>query len=69
MKSTVNFKAETLLVLYGQVINKHLRMKTSINLESLTEIPKHFGGGGRPAQEKKNRYLDKLTVYKHHFLA
>ena len=71
MKSAVNFKAETLLVLYGQVINKYLRMKTSINLESLTEIPKHFGGGGGeiPAQEKKNRYLDKLTVYKHHFLA
>ena len=68
MKSAVNFKADTLLVLCGQVINKHLRMKTSINLESLTEIPRHFRGGEIPAQEKKDRYLDKLTVYKH-FLA
>ena len=55
MKSTVNFKAETLLVLYGQVINKHLRMKTSINLESLTEIPKHFGGGGGNTCTRKKK--------------
>ena len=55
MKSAVNFKAETLLVLYGQVINKHLRMKTSINLESLTEIPKHFGGGGGEYLHKKKK--------------
>ena len=55
MKSAVNFKAETLLVLYGQVINKHLRMKTSINLESLTEIPKHFGGRGGEYLHKKKK--------------
>ena len=57
MKSAVNFKAETLLVLYGQVINKHLRMKTSINLESLTEIPKHFGGGGGNTCTRKKKYI------------
>ena len=43
MRSAVNFKVRTLLVLFGQVINKHLRMNTSINLESLTEMPQHFG--------------------------
>ena len=31
------FKGRTLLVLFGRVINKHSRMNTSINLESLTE--------------------------------
>ena len=43
MRSAVNFKVKTLLVLFGQVINKHLRVNTSIKLESLTEIPLHFG--------------------------
>ena len=43
MTSAVNFKVRTLLVLLGQVINKHLRMNTSINLESLTEMPEHLG--------------------------
>ena len=43
MRSAVNFKVRTLLVLFGQVINKHFRMNTSINLESLTEMPQHFG--------------------------
>ena len=43
MRSTVNFKVRTLLVLFGKVINKHLRMNTSINLESSTEMPQHFG--------------------------
>ena len=38
MRSAVNFKVRTLLVLFGQVINKHLRMNTSINLEHLTEM-------------------------------
>ena len=33
------FKGRTLLVLFGRVINKHSRMNTSINLESLTETP------------------------------
>ena len=57
MRSAVNFKVRTLLVLFGQVINKHLRMNTSINLETLTEMLNTSGG-----QKKKNRYLDKLTV-------
>ena len=48
--SAVNFKVRTLLALFGQVISKHLRMKTSINLESLTKMP---------TQEKK---IDILTV-------
>ena len=59
MRSAVNFKVRTLLVLFEQVINKHLRMNTSINLESLTKMPQHLGK--MPTQEK-NRYLDKLTV-------
>ena len=36
------FKVRTLQVLLAQVINKHHRMNTSINLESLTEMPQHF---------------------------
>ena len=51
--SAVNFKVRTLLALFGQVISKHLRMKTSINLESLTKMP---------TQEKKNRYIDSLKT-------
>ena len=43
MRSAVNFKVRTLLVLFGQVINKHRRMNTSINLESLTEMSQNFG--------------------------
>ena len=43
MRSAVNFKVRALLFLFGQVINKHLGMHTSINLESLTEMPQHFG--------------------------
>ena len=35
-------KVRTLQVLFAQVINKHLRMNTSENLESLTEMPQHF---------------------------
>ena len=31
------------LVLFAQVTDKHLRMNASKNLESLTEMPKHFG--------------------------
>ena len=42
MRSAVNFKVRTLLALFGQVINKHLRMNTIMNLESLTEMPQHF---------------------------
>ena len=43
MRSAVNCKVRTLLVLFGQVINKHLRINTSINLESLTEMSQQFG--------------------------
>ena len=42
------FKGRTLLVLFGRVINKHSRMNTSINLESLTETPQQM-----PTQENK----------------
>ena len=42
MRSAVNFQVRTLLVFFGQVINKFLWMNTSVNLESLTEIPQHF---------------------------
>ena len=31
------------IVLFGQVINKHFWMNTSIDLESLIEMPQHFG--------------------------
>ena len=44
MRSAVNFKLRTLLVLFGQVINKHFRMNTSINLETLTEMFNTSGG-------------------------
>ena len=44
MRSAVNFKVRTLLVLFGPIINKHLRMNTSINLESLTEMPQKLDG-------------------------
>ena len=43
MRSAVNFKVRTLLVLLGQVINKDFKMNTFINLEFLTEMPQHFG--------------------------
>ena len=57
MRSAVNFKVRILLVLLAQVINKNLRMNTSINLESL--MPQHFGRAKCP-HKKKN--LDILTV-------
>ena len=52
IRSAVNFKVRTLLFLFEQVINKYFRANTSINLESLKEMP----------IQEKNRYLDKLTV-------
>ena len=61
MRSAINFKVTTSLVLFGQVTNKHLRMNTSINLESLTEMPQHFGRA-KCLHKKTNRYLNKLTV-------
>ena len=42
MKTAVNFKARTLLVLFGQVTNKHIKMNTSIILEFLLEIPQYI---------------------------
>ena len=42
MRSAVNFKVRTLLVLLGRVINKHFRMNTSLNLESLPEMRQHL---------------------------
>ena len=42
MRSAVNFKVRILLILFAQVINKHFRINTSINLESLAEISQHF---------------------------
>ena len=43
------------------VINKHLRMYISINLESLTEMHQHFAWT-KFLHKKKARYLDKLKV-------
>ena len=43
MRSAVNLKIRTLLVFLGQVINEHLRMNTSLNLESLSEMRQYFG--------------------------
>ena len=43
MTSVVNFKVRTLLVLFEEVVNKNYRMNTSINLESLSEMPQQFG--------------------------
>ena len=39
MRTTVNSKVIVLQVLFAQVIIKHLKMKASINLKSLTELP------------------------------
>ena len=61
MRSPVNFKVRILLVLFTPVINKHLRMNGSLNLESLTEVPQHFEQT-KYRHKKKIRYLDKLTV-------
>ena len=61
MRSAVNFKVKIWLVLFAKVIDKHFRMNASINLESLTEMLKPFGGAKCP-HTKKYRYLDKLTV-------
>ena len=61
MSLAVKFKVRILLVLFTQVINKRLRMKGSINLGSLTEMPQHFGLA-KCRHKTKNRYLDKLTV-------
>ena len=62
MRTAVNYKVRTLLALFGQVINKHLRVNTSINLESLREMPQHFGWTECLHTQKKDRYLDKSTV-------
>ena len=43
MRSVINFKVRTLLLLFGQLINKYMRMNTSVNLEFLTEMSQHFG--------------------------
>ena len=43
MRSAVNLKIRTLLVFLGQVINEHLRMNISLNLESLSEMRQYFG--------------------------
>ena len=55
MRSAVIFKVRIRVVLFKQVINKHLRMNASVHLESLTEMP-------QPFKWAKYRYLDKLTV-------
>ena len=38
MRSAVNFKVRILLILFTKVINKHLRMNGSMNLEPLREM-------------------------------
>ena len=52
MRLAVNFKVRTLLVLFGQIINKQLSMNTSVNLESLTKIPQNFGRAKRRRKKK-----------------
>ena len=53
MRSAANFKVRTLQVLFAQVINKHLRMNTSINIESLTlRVLKAIGSGQKMAKTK-----------------
>ena len=42
VRSAVNFKVTILLVMLTEIINKHLMMNGSINLETLTETPQHF---------------------------
>ena len=58
MRSAVNFKVTTLLALFRKVINKQLRINTSINLESLTEMPQQFGW----AKCLRKKKIDKLKV-------
>ena len=55
MRSAANFKLRILLVLFTQIINKHLRMNGSINLEFLIEMPQHFG-------QAKRRHKKKIDV-------
>ena len=52
MWSAAKFKVRIWLVLFAQVINKHLWMNASINLEPLTEMSQHFGRTKCP--HKKN---------------
>ena len=61
MRPLVDFKVGILIVLFTQVINKHLKLNGFINLEPLIEMPQHFGQA-KCRHKKKNRYLDKLTV-------
>ena len=61
-ESTVNFKVRILLILLAQVINKHLRMNASINLEYLTEVLQNFRRVRKCPHKKKNRYPDNLAV-------
>ena len=42
MRSTVNFKVRILQIFFAQVINKHLRLNASINLQSLIELSQHL---------------------------
>ena len=62
MRSAVNFKVRTLLILYAQIINKHLTMNASMILESLTEMPQHFK---RPKYTHKKIKIDILAVQKY----
>ena len=58
MRSAVNFKVRTLLGLFGRVINKHLRMNTSINLESSSEMPQHIGQAKCLHKKKIHIYIN-----------
>ena len=42
LRSAVNFEVRILLILFAQVINKHLKMNASINSELLTEMLLRF---------------------------
>ena len=63
MRSAVHFKVRTLLVLFIQVINKHLRINGSLNLGSLTEMPQHFERK-KYQHKKKERDISKNCQFK-----
>ena len=54
-------KVRTLQVQFGQIINKHLGMNTSINLVFNRDASTLLVSG-MPTQEKIDKFLDKLTV-------
>ena len=52
LKDAANFKVRILHVLFAQVVNKHVRVNASINLEPLKKVPQHFGWAKCPHKKK-----------------